>query len=180
MLFYILLFSYLILLASRPSASFLYIPLIMNYFSVYLRTHTQSYPQETFILGPKRTERIDTALVLSSDDFHSNFPLSCLVHILVEVFQNCYVAPYLPRVGIHWPSSNQERHLWSSVKMFQSSFRVFMYAFHPEISIFSLRISSFFPILCYPYFDTFLSTSLFHQILETLAIYSYQEINLKQ
>ena len=56
---------------------------------------------------------LDTALVLTSDDFHwifppspPLFPLSCLAPTLVPLFQNCYLTPYLL-------FADQERDLWS-------------------------------------------------------------------
>ena len=59
-----------------------------------------------------------TALILTSDDFHSIFPPSppflppsCLASTLVAISQNRHMVPSLQCVHIHLLSSVQERHL---------------------------------------------------------------------
>jgi hypothetical protein len=58
---------------------------------------------------------VNTVLVLTSDNFHLNFPPSpppfLLCNSLVALFKNSHVVPSLPRVHIHLVSFDRERHL---------------------------------------------------------------------
>ena len=92
---------------------------------------------------------LDTALVLTSGDFHSIFtpPPSCLTPSLVALFQNSHMAPSLPYVHIHLPPSYQEDicdHQNVSVKLPC----VCVCLLSGDLFIFSARVSSFFSYFC--------------------------------
>ena len=84
---------------------------------------------------------------------------------LIERFQQSQMLPKLSHGAFFTMCLHTFTFFWSRktsviVKTFQLGFRVFVCAFHPEISsFFSVRVSSFFScFLCYPYFSTFFST----------------------
>ena len=66
------------------------------------------------------------------------------------------------------------------VEMFQLSFHVFTFAFHPEISSFFRRFLFHFYLICYPYFSTFHSKWLYGHLpyLFILSAISHFEIVL--
>ena len=81
---------------------------------------------------------LDTALVLTSDNFHSIspplLPSSCLALIQVALICNSSDAVFI--MCSHTITLFRSRKTSVIVETFQLSFHVFMFAFHPEISLF--------------------------------------------
>ena len=79
---------------------------------------------------------LDTALVLTSDNFHSILPplllSSCPAPTLVALIRNCHMVPSL--LCDHMYTLPWLRKTSVTVEMYQSNFHMFMCAFHPEIS----------------------------------------------
>ena len=94
---------------------------------------------------------LETALVLTLDNFHSIFPpflpSSCPALTLVALIQNCHMASSLLCVHIHLLFSDWERHLWLS-KVSVKLPCVYVCLSSGDPFIFSVKISSFFFYFC--------------------------------
>ena len=96
---------------------------------------------------------LDTALVLTSDNFHSIFPpsplflsTSCLAPTLEALIRNCHVALSLPCVHIHLFSFDWERHRWLSKGISEASLCLSVLFIRKSLHFFLVRVSSVFHI----------------------------------
>jgi hypothetical protein len=91
------------------------IPVGMYKFSITCPLILITSPTAIFNFPVNSFSALDTALVLTSANFHIIFPPSpppsCLATPLVAFLNNCHEAPSLLHVHIHLLSSDRERHL---------------------------------------------------------------------